>query len=169
MARPIEQNTYFRRYIIIGNQKLYSAPVLVQLKHDGGCIAGDTNDINSSTVIQFVSKQHPLETCSYTWEKRVENDTLWQTIVGATARDLSISGITKNTWFRRKVTINNQGYYSNECLARTNPRRSETTLTSIDPSTTVSNYRKIKDVTYYDRFRKGFARNTGKRLGFGQH
>ena len=154
LERPsgITKDIYYRRYITIDGEKVYSEPVLVKMKMDGGIISTDKQQVSPGESFTLVSVKTPQGVATATWEKREEASNKWNEINGTNKDNCQVTGITGNTWFRRKVTRDYKTYYSNECLIRTSLGTSTSTYTSLDPSSTNTGYRRIVDVTYTDGF-----------------
>ncbi|GAA3950345.1 hypothetical protein GO495_23095 [Chitinophaga oryziterrae] len=112
-----DKTMYFRRNVFDGYNFAFSNVITITLANDlkGGIISAAQKILPGATPAKLVNTTSPAGgngAFAYQWESTTDEDT-WTAISGATAADYQSAGLSKTTWFRRKVTSSGQTVNTN--------------------------------------------------------
>ena len=148
----IREDTYFRLVTTLEGGTYYSNEVLIRYDNIGGGRIGCSSPIIKNGNEAYIHSELPTGTNlgnHYTWEARKKGGN-WTAVSGATESILRVAGLTDNTYFRRKIVINSQEYYSNEVLVVISSVPCMMTRYYLDSTAKTVPARTVTDISYFD-------------------
>ncbi|WP_099293145.1 MULTISPECIES: RHS repeat domain-containing protein [unclassified Butyricimonas] len=153
-VQNVKLDGYYRRKMkpYNGSITYVTDTVLIEVDSpEGGMISVEEEYCSRGESVAIKSEREPRYPVEgYSWEKRVRGTENWVTLPGQTGEKCVLTSVAGNADYRRRCETARGCFYSNEVFVYSDIINKVEKTVLLDPTTTCSAAREIKDVVYLD-------------------